>query len=81
MFLTPPQFRTLKTVLRYGQEQIEEAESIIGGIRAAHGKRNRTARPPQRNPPRIEDERRSVEQLDPSGGRHERADPFLFAAG
>jgi len=32
MNLTRPQFRTLQVALRYGQEQIEEAENIIGSI-------------------------------------------------
>ena len=32
MPLTPPQYRTLQTVLRYGSEQIEEAENIVSCI-------------------------------------------------
>jgi hypothetical protein len=63
MVLTPPQFRTLKTVLRYGQEQIEEAESIIGGIEPRTANETGQLACLKEIRLRIADERHSVERL------------------
>jgi hypothetical protein len=63
MVLTPPQFRTLKTVLRYGQEQIEEAESIIGGIEPRTANEAGQLARLKEIRLRIADERHSVERL------------------
>ena len=63
MSLTPPQFRTLKTVLRYGQEQIEEAESIIGGIEPRTANETAQLARLKEIRLRIVDERRTVERL------------------
>lgn len=69
MPLTPPQFRTLKTVLRYGQEQIEEAENIIGGISPRTATEIGQLARLKEIRRRIEDERRCVEaQLYASKG-------------
>jgi hypothetical protein len=62
MLLTPPQFRTLKTVLRYGQEQIEEAESIIGGIEPRSANETGQLARLKEIRLRIADERHSVER-------------------
>ncbi len=79
MFLTPPQYRTLKTVLRYGQEQIEEAESIIGGIEPRTASETAQLARLKEIRLRIVDERRSVERLAQRGEKRVRDPSLLFA--